>query len=114
MSISEGTSTVSRALLSRQSICSSDRTIVGYELLFRDDDQDRAAIRDQDEATAQVIVNTFMEIGLDEMVGSSMAFINVSPKFLLSDFCEALPPNRIVLELLEPIDADPAFVSRLR
>jgi len=79
-------------------------TTVGYELLFRDNEADRASFRDEDEATAQVIVNTFMEIGLQEMVGPHLAFINVSPKFIVSDFCEALPNDRVVLELLEPLD----------
>ena len=51
--------------------------IFGYELLFRDGDANRAEIRDEDEATAQVIVNTFMEIGLHEMVRDRRACINV-------------------------------------
>ena len=84
-----------------------------YELLFRDSEADQATFRDEDEATAQVVVNTFMEIGLQEMVGPHLAFINVSPKFIMSDFCEALPPNRVVLELLEPINFDAALLKRL-
>jgi EAL and modified HD-GYP domain-containing signal transduction protein len=86
---------------------------VGYELLFRDSEADRASFRDEDEATAQVIVNTFMEIGLQEMVGPHLAFINVSPKFILSDFCEAMPSDRVVLELLEPVALDFDLMKRL-
>jgi c-di-GMP phosphodiesterase len=88
--------------------------IFGYELLFRDGDTDQARFRDEDEATAQVIVNTFMEIGLYEMVGDRRASINVSPKFILSDFCEALPPNRVVLELVGPAGLDGAVLERLQ
>ena len=102
-----------RVLLSRQPICHADLTMFGYELLFRDSDADRAIIRDEDEATAQVVVNTLMEIGLQQMVGNHNAFINVSRDFLLSDFCEALPPDRVFLELLDPIEMDPALDKRV-
>jgi len=102
-----------RVLLSRQPICAGDMSTWAYELLFRDSEADQATFRDEDEATAQVVVNTFMEIGLQEMVGPHLAFINVSPKFIMSDFCEALPPNRIVLELLEPINFDVTLLKRL-
>ncbi len=106
--------TMGRVLVSRQPICRPDRTIHGYELLFRDDENDRARIRNDDEATAQVIVNTFMEIGLQEMVGSHLAFINVSPNFLLGDFCEALPPDLVILELLVPPHLDPRLLLRVK
>src|SRR5215472_5700349 len=102
-----------RVLLSRQPICHADLSIFGYELLFRDSEDNRATIRNVDEATAQVVVNTLMEIGLQQMVGTHQAFINVSRDFLLSDFCEALPPERVVLELLDPIEMDPALDKRV-
>lgn len=65
--------------------------IFGYELLFRDNDAGRAEYIDEDEATAQVIVSTFMEIGLEQMVRDRRACINLSPGFAMSNFCEALP-----------------------
>jgi EAL and modified HD-GYP domain-containing signal transduction protein len=102
-----------RELLSRQPICHADLSIFAYELLFRDSEADKASIRDEDEATAQVVVNTLMEIGLHQMVGNQLAFINVSRNFLLSDLCEALPPERVVLELLDPIEIDSALDKRV-
>jgi len=102
-----------RVLLSRQPIYRADMSPFGYELLFRDSDADRATIRNEDEATAQVVVNTFMEIGLEQMVGEHLAFINVSKNFVLSDFCESLPPGRVVLELLEPNNVDAVLLKRL-
>jgi len=103
-----------RVLLSRQPIYRSNLQIFGYELLFRDGDADEARFRDEDEATAQVIVNTFMEIGLHEMVGDRRACINVSSKFILSDFCDALPPKGVVLELVRPVVLDGALMRRLQ
>jgi EAL and modified HD-GYP domain-containing signal transduction protein len=42
-----------------------------------------------------------MEIGLDRMVGPSLAFINVTPEFILSDYCRSMPRDRVVFEILE-------------
>src|SRR5215813_3330235 len=105
---------LNRVLLSRQPIYKADMDIFGYELLFRDGDANRAEMRDEDEATAQVIVNTFMEIGLQEMVRDRRACINVSTKFVLSDFCEALPADRVVLELVGQPEIDTDVLKRLK
>jgi EAL and modified HD-GYP domain-containing signal transduction protein len=102
-----------RVLLSRQPIYRADMSPFGYELLYRDSDADRAIIHDEDEATAQVVVNTFMELGLEQMVGDRLAFINVSKNFVLGNFCESLPPERVVLELLEPDSVDMALLKRM-
>ena len=103
-----------RVLLSRQPIYRADLSPFGYELLFRDSDTDRATIRNEDEATAQVVVNTFMEMGLSQMVGDGLAFINVSKNFVLSNYCESLPPSRVVLELIEPETVDSALLTRMQ
>jgi len=88
-------------------------TVFGYELLFRDGDTDHAVITDGAKATAQVIVNTW-EIGMDAMVGKHLAFINFERNMLMGDYCESLPPNRVVLEVLETVEPDPPLIERLR
>ncbi len=88
-------------------------SVFGYELLFRDGDSNSASFPDGSGATAQVIVNTFMDIGLEEMVGRHLAFINFERKLLLDNYCESLPPERVVLEVLETVEADSAIMKRL-
>src|SRR4051812_38133094 len=103
-----------RVLVSRQPIYSADMTELGYELLFRDSDADRASFADGDEATAKVILNTFMEIGLDSLVGPHLAFINFDRNLILGNYCECLPRNRVVLELLEGANPDDVLITKLR
>src|SRR2546422_7801934 len=67
---------VERVLVSRQPIYRTDMAVLGYELLFRDSEINRASFSDGDQATAEVILNTFMDIGLQEVVGQDLAFIN--------------------------------------
>jgi EAL and modified HD-GYP domain-containing signal transduction protein len=102
-----------RVLVSRQPIYRADRTELGYELLFRDSDEDRAFFADGDQATAEVIVNALMEIGLDEIVGEYPAFINFDRNLILGNYCQFLPKERVVLEVLETIKPDAPLVKKL-
>src|SRR3954462_9166847 len=65
-----------RALVSRQPIYHSDLNVFGYELLFRNEDRDQASFSDGSQATAQLIVNALMDIGMENLVGQHLAFIN--------------------------------------
>ncbi len=102
------------ALVARQPIYESTQRTFGYELLFRDSNANTASIGDPDQATAQVIVNSFLEIGFDRIVGSALAFINVTDQFILSGNCESLPKGRIVFEILEDTIPTPALLEALQ
>src|SRR5213594_4778349 len=102
-----------RVLVSRQPIYRADLSELGYELLFRNSDKDFASVSDGDQATAEVIVNAFMEIGLDELVGRHLAFINFDRNLILGGYCECLPRERVVLKILETIQPDAPLVQKL-
>ena len=72
-----------------------------------------AVIVDGDQATAQVILH-FIEIGLEQNVGRELAFINLTRNFILEGHCASLPKDRVVLEVLEDITADPEIVESLQ
>ena len=108
------TESVTEAYVSRQPIYRSKMDVYGYELLFRDSGStDEAAIVDGDRATAQVILN-FIEIGLEQIVGRDLAFINLTRNFILEGHCASLPKDRVVLEVLENVTADPEIVESLQ
>jgi EAL and modified HD-GYP domain-containing signal transduction protein len=103
-----------RILVSRQPIYCADWSQLGYELLFRTSDEDVASFSDGDQATAEVIINTFMDIGLDKMVGRHLAFINFDRNLVLGNYCECLPRERVVLEMLHTMDIDAPVINKLR
>jgi EAL and modified HD-GYP domain-containing signal transduction protein len=88
-------------------------TEFGYELLFRDSTENRAEFSDPAQATAEVIVNAFMEIGLEEIVGQRFAFINFDRNLILGNYCDSLPHERVVLEILETVKPDAAVLKKL-
>ena len=98
--------------LGRQPILDVNRKIVAYELLFRSEDSLSAHVVDDLQATSTVIVNTLSQFGLEHVLGGHDAFINVSASLLMSDTIELLPPNRIILEILEDVPISPQILAR--
>ncbi|MGB0721560.1 MAG: EAL and HDOD domain-containing protein [Gammaproteobacteria bacterium] len=104
----------SRTLLARQPIFDTDLNIYAYELLFRGADADRADVADDGYATSNVLVNLFMEAGMEQVIGEHGAFINVGRGFLTDTTPLPLPADRVVLEVLETVTPDPAVMEGLR
>lgn len=104
--------TVKNIYLARQPIVDAHGELVAFELLFRATDHNAANVDDDYYATSAVVASVFTEIGLDQAIGRGDGYINVDTEFLFSDLVEALPPDRIVLELLESVIADEATIER--
>ena len=100
-------------LIGRQPIFDAQLQVIGYELLYRSSRMNAATFSDGDAVTARVMLNAFLEIGLDELVGSHRAFINLTTKFLRDQLCEDLPKDRVVLEILENIPMEDSVLEAM-
>lgn len=100
--------------IGRQPIYDRKLDVYAYELLFRAAGDNSAKFTDGDQATSDVIVNTFLEIGLDKIVGDRLAFINLTRAFFVGEHTISLPMDRVVLELLEDIEADEEVVNSVK
>ena len=98
--------------LGRQPILDRRQELFAYELLFRNSAANAANVSDDLAATASVISHTFGELGVDQALGPYKGFINCDANLLLSDLPELLPPDKIVLEVLETVDITPEIVER--
>jgi EAL and modified HD-GYP domain-containing signal transduction protein len=98
----------------RQPIYNRELEVVAYELLFRSGESNQAGCVDGDQATSQVIHNTFVEIGLDTIVGEKLAFINFTRGFILQDYAAVFPAHRVVIEVLEDIAVDAKLLTAIR
>jgi EAL and modified HD-GYP domain-containing signal transduction protein len=102
-------------MVGRQPIFDQNLDVVGYELLYRADANDtHADFDDPDLATTQVVLNSFVEIGLDQVVGQYPAYINLTRNFFIGKFPIPFPPDRVVLEVLESVVADDEVLRALR
>ncbi|RZS89765.1 diguanylate phosphodiesterase [Motilibacter rhizosphaerae] len=98
----------------RQPVYDRSMDVVGYELLFRAQTTSTSAERSDDFATTRVIVNTFMEFGLERLVGRRLAFVNLTRPFVVGELPVPFTPEKAVLELLETIPADAEVVEGAR
>lgn len=89
------------AFIARQPIFDKSMTIYGYELLYRQSADNFFSGIDDDQATAELIYNTFLVMGLHDLTGGANAFINFSKKLIDSDVPFLLPKENIVVEILE-------------
>lgn len=100
-------------LIGRQSILDRNGEIFAYELLFRSSRQTEGAqVSDDTKATASVIVDTLMEVGVVRVLGGKKGFVNIGHDFLLSDAIFLLPAEHLVLEVLETVPVTPETVGR--
>lgn len=100
--------------LGRQPILDRKQSIVAYELLFRSGQANQAVIQDELNATANVIVSLFNEMGVQSVLGKEIGFINVNAEMLMSDMLQLLPNDRVVIELLETIEITPRILDQCR
>lgn len=99
--------------LARQPILNRGQRLVAYELLFRDAGSSAGArITDDAEATATVIAHA-SELGMRQVVGDQLAFVNVDAVGLMSDFIRFLPNDKVILEILETVKATPEILARV-
>ena len=104
-------SSPSMAIVGRQPILDRNLDVVAYELLFRPSGNRASMPFDGDRATAEVILTTLTEIGLDNVVGKHRAFINFTEKLLTDSTAQLLPKDRVVIEILEDAIVTDALVD---
>lgn len=85
--------------VTKQAIYNSHHEVIGYELLFHDGNSSQANLCSDAEQSAQLITNTFMDIGLENLVGSNKAFINLSHDFFTNDHPIPMASYQLVLEV---------------
>ncbi len=102
------------AFVGRQPIFDRRQAIHGYELLFRADAAAQPELVDGTVLTAQVVLNAFLELGIDTVVGPHRAFVNATRDFLVGGYATSLPPERIAIEVLEDVPPDPDVLCALR
>lgn len=86
--------------------------LLGYELLYRRAPGTAAGdLTLADEARS--LINALVEIGLNDLVGKQLAFINLSEDLILSGGLKAIPKERAVLEVLEHVRPTPEIRDEL-
>ena len=100
--------------IARQPIFDAELNVQAYELLFRDEDVSVANISDGNMASSQVMINAFLEIGIDSISDNRISFINLTRDFIVGRLPLPVTPNAVVIEILEDIEVDDELISALK
>jgi EAL and modified HD-GYP domain-containing signal transduction protein len=102
------------AFVGRQPLFDRRLDVVGYEILFRGGPvPNRAIISNENQATSNVILNTFTDIDLEEILGGKRALINLTRDLILEGVPTLLPPERVIIEVIETSTVDDRLVAAL-
>jgi EAL and modified HD-GYP domain-containing signal transduction protein len=101
--------------VARQPIYDSAMAVMAFELLYRPSPSEtKARIIDPRQATLEVISSAALEIGLDRLSGGQPVHINFPMELLVDVPDLPLPPNLVVIEVLEDVRAEPEVVAGIR
>lgn len=100
--------------VARQPIFAKDEHIFAYELLYRNGQDNSFPTIAGDEATLDVIAHSFLTIGINELAGDKLCFINFTENLLVKEVFSKFPADRIVVEILEDIPITKALLQKLR
>jgi c-di-GMP phosphodiesterase len=101
-------------IIGRQQIVDQKLNIFAYELLFRGPDFDLNHIEGATQATNQIITDSILELGLNNIVGAHKAFINFTKQNILDKTALKLPKERVAIEVLESIEIDSSVIENLK
>lgn len=101
-------------IIGRQQILDRNLNIYAYELLFRGKDFDLTNKNEATQATNQIITDSIIELGLNNLVGTHKAFINFTSQNILEKTPLSLPKDRVVIEVLENVAVDLRIINSLR
>ena len=98
--------------LGRLPILDNKQNLVAYELLFRSDQHNVVTITDNSAASANVIIDTYGQLGIENVIGKRRGFIKVDAKLLLNDAICMLPKKHVVLEILRSVEINEEIIQR--
>lgn len=99
-------------LIARQPIYDVSLNVTAYELLFRPTQEQAGNPWDGDQATSQVLLNVFAEMGMGIAADNKRAFINFTRSWLESP--PPFEPGSITIEILEDIEPTPNMVKAIQ
>lgn len=101
--------------VARQPILDHELNTVAYELLFRDGLQNSMNYNiDGYDATQKILSNSMVAFGLRNIAGNKKLFINFTGQNIEKGDVSSLPPEMVVVEILENTEPTAALLSTCR
>lgn len=99
--------------IGRQPIFNAQEQVVAYELLYRNSDKNVFPMVDADAATVDVLINSFLSIGIDNVSNGKPSFVNFTENLLMDTTLDYVNPSQVVIEVLEDVPITEKLVQRI-
>ena len=101
-------------MVGRQPILDLNGVTYAYELLYRGADDHAFTNLHGDEATSNVINNSFYSAEFGSVSSGKKSFINFTAQLILDEVWRILPKQDVVIELLENIEPTPEIIQAVQ
>ncbi len=99
--------------VARQPIFDKNMNVFAYELLYRSEEGFNDD-KDGNQKTGEVVFNTLVNLGLDNMLGGKKAFINFTKETIDDELPKMFSNDILVVEILEDVIPDDMFMEQCR
>jgi len=100
--------------LARQAIHDTNLQLLGYDLLFHSKEINKPLLPRDIADPAQILVSALLDMGLHDVVGNKLAFINLTKRYVLGELPIPLARKQIVLEIHQDILPGAELVSAFK
>ena len=100
--------------LARQPIFDRNQLVIGYEIVYRTS-LFTAGINDIEykDATNRLLLNSYLDVGMDTLLGGHIAFINFDHDLVMSETPFLLNRGNTIIQISCSIDPDEAFLKKI-
>lgn len=103
-----------KVFVARQPILDARQRVIAYELLYRSGPQN-VYFHLNGDAASQVVVNSTLHVfGLDDLARNQPVFVNFTRTLLIDGTALLVPPDRLIVEILETVEPDDQVIDACR
>lgn len=102
-----------KMFMARQPVFNTDKTVFGYELLFRNGFNNAFPHIDGNEATSNLISNMLIPFDATTVLGGKKGLINFTRELILQKIPLFLPKEHFIIEVLEDIEPERDIINAL-
>lgn len=102
--------------LARQPIFDQDQMVIGYEIVYKDtihDTTTKLLSEEEEKETALLLLNSYLDIGMDVLLGGHIAFVNCSENLILKNSPLLLNKSTTVIQIDATINPTEDFLDKI-
>ncbi len=89
--------------------------VIGYEIVYRSSiNAPGTEDKEYDEATSRLLLNSYLDVGMDSLLGGHIAFINFDKNLVLRDSPLLLNKSTTVIQITSDVVPDDDFIDKIK